>query len=153
MIVIIPMSLAISLAAISYDSAAVARRVELNTKHAHHFARAKLDCDLPPGFEDAYAQFVIAAMRGDRAALEGMMLPGSVQFASKPRGGGEWFEQGYDIDLQFLRHRFSPQVYRFAKYPQGDSCYWVRTWTTGVGFVQTKAGTWKVYNYSDRPLQ
>lgn len=118
-----------------------------------HFRHAKLKCPMPPGLEATYNWFVAAARAGDRRALERVMLPGSIQFARRPRPDNEDRQYGHDIDLGFMRRGFSPQVLHLSKYETTENCYSVRTFTTGIGFVQTKTGAWKAYNYSDFPIE
>ena len=49
-----------------------------------------------------------------------------------------------------MKNGFSPQVRNLRK--EGDDYYLIRTNSTAIWFVQSKSGAWKVYRYSDMPI-
>jgi hypothetical protein len=103
---------------------------------------------VPDGLRKAYTAFARAAKDGgvDSSSL----LPHGVTISREPRPE-KTQEYGQDINLPFLRDRFSPAVRVVRKDP--DDCYLIRTDTTAIWFVQTKSGAWKMYSYRDKPIE
>lgn len=58
--------------------------------------------------------------------------------------------RGDDLNVPFMQEGFAPQVWVFRKDAEG--CYLVRTPTTGMFWVETKAG-WKIYRYFDQSIR
>jgi hypothetical protein len=103
---------------------------------------------VPEGLRKAYAAFARNAKDGGVA--ESSYLPYAVNITREARPEKSQ-EYGQDINLPFLRERFSPLVWSVRKDP--DDCYLVRTGTTAIWFVQTKSGAWKIYHYLDKPIR
>jgi hypothetical protein len=103
---------------------------------------------VPEGLRKAYTAFVRAAKDG--AVEESSCLPHAVTISREARPEKSQ-EYGRDINLPFLRDRFSPLVRLVQKDP--DGCYLVRTATTAIWFVQIKSGAWKVCRYLDKPIE
>jgi len=101
---------------------------------------------VPEGLREAYTGFVRAAKGGSVLAY---LLPGAVRTTQAPRPADRR-DVGDDINEHFLMNGFSPLVRIVRK--EGDDCYLIRTDSTGIGFVQNKSGAWKVYRYSDLPI-
>ncbi len=104
---------------------------------------------VPEGLREAYTGFVrAAAAKG--GSVRGYLLPNSVESTVKPRPIDNR-DYGDDINYDFLKNGFSPQVQNLRK--EGDDSYLIRTNSTAIWFVQNKSGTWKVYRYSDTPIE
>lgn len=102
---------------------------------------------VPAGLKEAYTGFVRSARGGSVAAY---LLPQAVNTSQALRPE-KTREYGNDINEDFLKKGFSPEV-QFVRKEEGD-CYLLRTGTSGIWFVQTKSGVWKVYRYFDKPIQ
>ena len=101
---------------------------------------------IPEGLREAYTGFVRAAKGGSVAAY---LLPNAVKISRDPRPKASR-EYGEEINEDFLKNGFSPLICSVHK--DADDCYLIRTNSTAIWFVQSKSGAWKVYRYSDMPI-
>ncbi len=59
--------------------------------------------------------------------------------------------RGDDLNMPFLKEGFVPEIWVFRQDAEG--CYLVRTPTTGMFWVETKARGWRIYRYFDKPIR
>ena len=102
---------------------------------------------IPDGLVRTYAAFVEAIPGG---GVERFCLPHAVNLTHNLRPVQDR-EYGTDMNLPFLQKGFAPDVLNFRKEP--DDSYLIRTGTTAIWFVETKGGAWRIYKYSDKPIQ
>lgn len=116
------------------------------TKAEQELFGEELRKTVPLDLQAAYAKFVQGTKNDD---VTSSCLPHSVSVSREPRPKGK---QGYgqDMNLPFLKDRFSPKVRTVRKDP--DDTYLIRTATSAIWFVQTKSGVWKIYQYFDKPI-
>ena len=105
---------------------------------------------VPDDLYRAYETLAEAMKRADQDRIEALSLPGSIRISTGRRPGTS-IEYGTDLNLPFLRERFMPQILVVRK--ERDDVYLLRTGTSYLRFVATRAGAWRLYHYGDKPIQ
>jgi hypothetical protein len=109
------------------------------------------DVELPRELLKAYAAFAKVARTASEEELKAHCLPHGVPISSAVRPPeSRWY--GRDINIPFLRSEdFHLHIQGVAR--QDDDCYLIRTGSSGIYFVRTHSGAWKIYSYFDKPIQ
>lgn len=110
------------------------------------FKETRSKDEIPKELIDVFARFVEVAKKD--GAVEKFVLPHAVGFGTRDAKN---IEHGTEIDKTFLTTRFQGEARSVRK--DSDDCYLIRTNTTALWFVQTKAGGWKLYRYLDKPIE
>jgi hypothetical protein len=108
------------------------------------------EVQLPDDLYDAYSAFVAAVETADEEAIEKHCVPYSVAFTTDARPEATR-EYGTDINIPFLRRGFHKYILNLAQ--DSEDTYLIRTGSSYMRFVRTKAEGWKLYRYGDKPIQ
>ena len=114
------------------------------------FDQARTDGDVPADLKWTYTRFVKAAKAYKKTVerMEAFCLPHAVDVSAGHQPNRP--ETARDMNLPFLYEHFSPKGFRVIQV-EGD-VYVIRTSSSGISFVRTKTGGWRIYRYVDAPL-
>ena len=103
--------------------------------------------DYPPEkLRLTYAAFVASVETGGQAAF---CLPHGVEV--NPQADPKREEYGTGINIPWMKTHFSPHVWSCRKDP--NDTFLIRTGSSYLFWVQTRAGEWKLYRYGDKPIE
>jgi hypothetical protein len=105
---------------------------------------------IPDSLYETYAKIVKAMRDGSEKEIRAHCLPFVPEITREPRPK-KTEEYGHDINLPIAKTRFHNKIFFIKK--QSYGCYTIATQTSGFGFVETKDSGWKLYQYSDWPVQ
>jgi hypothetical protein len=104
--------------------------------------------ELPADLQKTFAAFANAMKAGDVARIQAACLPHSVAITHEPRKNPEY---GQDINIPFAKETFRAHIASVRK--DGEGCYLIRTDTSAIWFVETRAMGWRIYKYLDKPIE
>jgi hypothetical protein len=105
---------------------------------------------IPDTLYQTYAKLIEAMQGGKEGEIRRYCLPHAIEITRDARPK-ERQEYGQDMNLPFLKSRFSKEIHDVRKAPGG--CYLIRTQTSHLFFVETKDSGWKLYRYGDTPIK
>ncbi len=108
---------------------------------------------LPKDVLSTYTNFVnsITDTPNLRSSIESFCLPQAITISANTIRPENMKEYGQDLNLHFLTHDFSPQIFIVRK--ESKDKYLIRTGTTAIWFVKTSTDQWKIYKYLDKPIE
>lgn len=98
--------------------------------------------NMPSKLLEAYNVFVKAMQSGDAGIINKHCLPHAISFTYEKRKNPGY---GQDINTHFSKNGFDSAMVTVRKDAEG--CFLIRTNTTALWFVETKAAGWKLYKY------
>ena len=106
---------------------------------------------LPRSLRSMYKKFSDTMYTGDIDSIKKYCLPGAISFTSGKRKNKELgMAYGPGINNFFVKNGFSSYIVKMKK--DGKGCYLIRTNTSTMWFIETKATGWKLYKYFDKPI-
>lgn len=103
---------------------------------------------MPEKLQEAYNAFVKAMQSGDAGTINQHCLPHAITFTYEKRKNPKY---GQDINTHFSKNGFDSTMVTVRK--DSEDCFLIRTNTTALWFVETKATGWKLYKYLDKPIE
>ena len=106
---------------------------------------------VPDGLREQYRAFVKAIPKVEAAEdVRPFCLPHAVEVTTKQRAQDKNPAQD-GMNLPYLKTKFSAEVVLVRK--DSADCYLIRTATTALFYVNTRSEGWKIWCYSDSPIQ
>ncbi|HBM15805.1 MAG TPA: hypothetical protein DD381_05620 [Lentisphaeria bacterium] len=123
-----------------------------NISYSHEYILKKYKgCEvIPDSLLSNYTELVTALRLCDKSRVESLIGKEKITLTDTDRATAA-SDYGTDINLNFLKNNFQPQILIVRRDSEND--FLLRTATTAFWFKKDSKGKWKLVNYLDKPIQ